>query len=246
LKNNLANNGEFIAMLDSVTLYKMNSLFTLEKCVAGIRAFPARYDDFLLKTKDTVKYDATLDAEFSVKELKMALDPLSDFSLVTMVAHELDEFVAMFYDPCVAAINGMNIGVTADTDPKFFMAESWYNHPECSHVACLADNMAWDRVNGGCTPGITAQTQAVTYQADDANCAKVLKDDGETEVCKHTPKTGVFNACSKNTSGNHVASSYIVDHFCMPQLKADGGKLDKTKKAEVDALAKTCAAATNA
>jgi len=245
LKNNLANNGEFIAMLDSVTRYKMNSLFTLEKCVAGIRAFPKRYDDFLLKTKDTVKYDATLDTEFSVGELKMALDPLEDFSLVTMVAHELDEFVAMFYDPCIAAINGMNIGVSQDTDPKYFMAESWYNHPECSYVSCLADNMAWDRKNGGCTPGITAQTKAVTYSENDVHCAKKLDIDGETEICKHSPNTAVFNECSKDQDDNHVASSYIVDHFCMPQLKADGGKASSTKAVEIKKMSTTCDAAVN-
>ena len=88
----------------------------------------------------------------------------------------------MFYDPCIAAINGI---VNSDTDPQYLIAETWYNHPECSHIACLANNMTWDRENGGCKPGIVTSTSEVEDPATDPKCSKKLDEDGKTESCTH-------------------------------------------------------------
>merc|ERR1711957_201161 len=82
----------------------------------------------ILKTQDSVKYDAAIDRQFTLKEMKFALDPLNDYSMLTHVGQELDEFVEMYYQPCVAALFGMNVGTSPDTEPQYFMAYGWLSH----------------------------------------------------------------------------------------------------------------------
>ena len=136
MKHNIANNGEFVALLDSTVRYKLNTMFTLEKCVTAVRSFPEKYCKYILKSQGTVNYDAAIEIDYTVAELKMALDPKNDYSLVKHMAGELNEFMDMYYEPCLAALFGTNIGNDSDTDPKSFMAKSWYNH-DSLHQALL-------------------------------------------------------------------------------------------------------------
>merc|ERR1712160_139029 len=82
VKNNMANNGEFVAHLDSLVRYKLNQLFFLEKCLTSINSYDSTYDMYILKAQDSVKYDATIEAKYTVLDLKMALDPGKDYGLL--------------------------------------------------------------------------------------------------------------------------------------------------------------------
>ena len=76
-----------------------------------------------------------------MKEMKISLDPLNNFSLLKAVGEELDEWVDMYYQPCVAALFGMNIGSNPDVESQYFFAYGWLSHSACMRLSCLADNM---------------------------------------------------------------------------------------------------------
>ena len=99
----MSNNGECDAHLDSLVRMKINNLFTLERCISTIISFAPIHDYHLLKYQDTVMIRDVLDIDFTVKEMKIALDPLNNFSLLKVVVEELDEWVDMYYQSCVAA-----------------------------------------------------------------------------------------------------------------------------------------------
>ena len=141
VKNNMSNNGEFVAHLDSIIRYRLNQIFTLEKCLTSINSYDSTYDMYILKAQDSVKYDATIEAKYTVLDLKMALDPAKDYGLLKSLGNELDEFVEMYYSPCVAALFGTNIGSNPDVEPQYFLAYRWLTHDACAHLSCLADNM---------------------------------------------------------------------------------------------------------
>jgi len=144
IKDNMAANGEFVARLDRSVRYKLNQLATLERCISAAQAIPDRYNFYILKGQDMVKYDGAIDLDFSVLELKMALDPFNDYAMVKHMAKELDEFLDMFIQPCISALFGANFGSSPDTEPSFFMAYPWHAHDECTKLSCLANSMRWD------------------------------------------------------------------------------------------------------
>ena len=39
------------------------------------------------------------------------------------------------------------------------------------YLSCLADNMRWDRAEGGCIPGMTAGAKAKGYDRGDDKCS---------------------------------------------------------------------------
>jgi hypothetical protein len=252
LKNNMANNGEFVALLDSTVRYKVNTMFTLEKCVTAVRSFPSpRYDFHILKSMDTVKYDAAIEVQFTVAELRMAIDPTGDYSLIKHLASELDEFMDMYYSPCLAALFGTNIGTNPDTDPKYFMAESWYNHDACTKLSCLADNMRWDRkggANGSCVPSLLAGSAgppAGIEASDDDRCTKDVNDDeGDAETCKYKEidlkeYTDTVKRCWQHeATGTSVSPVYLMEHFCMPQLS--GMKAETKMEEEIQLRIDAC------
>jgi len=95
IKDNMAANGEFIARLDRSVRYKLNQLATLERCISAAQAIPDRYNFYILMGQDMVKYDGAIDLDFSVFELKMALDPFNDYAMVKHMAKEIDELLDM-------------------------------------------------------------------------------------------------------------------------------------------------------
>merc|ERR1712166_210917 len=138
VKNNMSNNGEFVAHLDSIVRYRLNQIFTLEKCLTSINSYDSTYDMYILKAQDSVKYDATIEAKYTVLDLKMALDPGKDYGLLQSLGNELDEFVEMYYSPCIAALFGTNIGSNPDVEPQYFLACGWLTHDACAHLSCVA------------------------------------------------------------------------------------------------------------
>jgi len=245
VKNNMANNGEFVAHLDSVVRYRLNQLFTMEKCLTSVNSYDSTYDYHILKAQDSVKYDANIEVKYTVLRLKMALDPTQDYGLITALGKELDEFIEMYYSPCVAELFGSNVGSNPDVEPQYFMAYGWLTHDACAHLTCLADNMRWDRVLGGCTVGLMTGTVFASTGTDatSVNCAK---DNDETSTappkCKH-PEVDLkafqdkANDCWEIDS---VVPYYLMEHFCMPQLT---GEVDDSNiKAEVDAIKAACVA----
>lgn len=222
VKNNMSNNGEFVAHLDSIVRYRLNQIFTLEKCLTSVNSYDSTYDMYILKAQDSVKYDATIEAKYTVLDLKMALDPAKDYGLLQSLGNELDEFVEMYYSPCIAALFGTNIGSNPDVEPQYFLAYGWLTHDACAHLSCLADNMRWDRRRGGCTAG-TITGSAIEFGDNDSEVIEhCAKDDnplfsGE-EKCKHPEATLKEFQDKANDCWTGVVPYYIMNHFCMPQL----------------------------
>ena len=222
VSENMASNGEFVARLDRMVRYKMNQLSTLERCISAARAIPQRFDYHILKSMDTVKYDASIDVSFTVLELKMAIDPFNDFSMVQHMAREVDEYIEMFYQPCLAALFGTNVGTSSDTDPIYFMAYPWHTHNECLHLSCFGNGMRWDREQGGCTPGLITGTASIGYNGGDNFCSKDPEQDGEDEICKYTSGTlDEFHSDAMTCWEESLPAGridYFMDHFCMPSI----------------------------
>jgi len=236
MRDNLAVNGEFVARLDSVVRENDKTISTLDHCVHELRAIPDRFDNHFLqvhsKPTDDI-YDLTMEAKVTVKELRMALDPMDDFGLVSMVRKERDELFEMFHQHCLLALQGMSIGSNRLTDPKYFMAQPWYNHGACAQLSCLERNTAWDRTTGnGCTEGILKRTPAPLDQEEGTEnasfCAKFIDGKGN-QVCKHDPNTELMQKIEvhreklpKGRDGlgqpTLISLIYLINHFCAPQL----------------------------
>lgn len=217
VKNNMINNAEFVARLDSIVGYRLNTLTTLEQCASSINTFDSRFYPNLLKAQATSKSDV-LTYRITVLELKMALDPFNDYSLITRMGNELDEFLEMFYQPCIAALFGANIGTTPDVEPMYFMAYSWLQHPECSKISCLADNMRWDRVNGGCVASVlTGNSQDIADSTTDVNCKR-----NDEDQCEYTSvDIAAFQTATATCWSGQVSPVALMRSFCMPQLTSD-------------------------
>jgi len=252
VKNNMSNNGEFVAHLDAIVRYKLNQIFTLEKCLTTLKAFPIKYDYHILKNQDTVKYDLAIARRFTVKEMRFSLDPLNNYSMLKHLGQELDEFVEMYYQPCVAEIFGMNIGSNPDTEPQYFMAYAWLSHSACLKLSCLADNMRWDRDNGGCISSLLVGKNSPEYGTGNweneeysPHCKKDnTKGDKEYEICKYkesdfTDLQTKANECWKGDDTVSVANpAYFMNYYCMPSIT--GARATKAEKARIEDLSATC------
>lgn len=215
VKNNMINNAEFVARLDSIIRYRLNTLATLEQCVSSINSFDPRFYPTLLKAQATVKSDV-LTHRITVLELKLALDPFSDYSLITEMGKELDEFLEMYYQPCIAALFGANVGTSPDVEPMYFMAYGWLQHPECSKISCLADNMRWDRENGGCVASVITGGSPNTG-TDALNCKR-----NDLDECEYSAvDLEKLQTATQTCWGGQVAPTALMRSFCLPQLTSD-------------------------
>ena len=241
VKENMSSNGEFVARLDRSVRNKMNQLNTLEKCISAARSIPERFDHHILKSQDTVKYDGVIDVAFSVFELKTAIDPFNDFSMVKHMAREIDEFMDMYYRPCLAALFGTHVGTTSDTDASYFMAYPWHTHDECTKLSCLGNSMRWDRKDGGCVPGLITGPQAQAYDDGDSFCS--LNADSGLNECKYnTTQLGSFHRRTTNCWENALPVGridYFMEHFCLPDFTEE--TLSETEQAQMyDAYTNHC------
>jgi len=217
VKNNMSNNGEFVARLDSIIRYKMNQLFTLEQCINSVNTFPKSNEHSILKPQARDKYDENILSNFTVKQLKMALDPLGDFGLIIHMGRELDEFVEMYYRPCIAALFGMNIGSSPDTDPQYFMAYAWLQHDACRKFTCLGNNMRWDRnQDTGCVKSVISGGNVTSYTGEtgESECSR-----NDENSCKYlTTELSTFANGAQTCWGQSTVPFNLMNHFCMPQI----------------------------
>ncbi len=230
LKENMSTNAEYVARLDAAMRYRMTQLSVMEKCLSAANSYPEEYNNYILRPQSTVEYNKVIDASFSLMHLKIALDPLNNFGLVKHMAKELDEWVDMFYAPCLAALFGTNIDDTPETETKFFFAYPWHTHDECMYLTCLAPNMRWDREDKGCVPSVVSGTTSAPYSsnstAGDAapECSKDPDSDvDDVSACKHN-ETQLdnyqkdSNHCWDKSGLNTFTVHYFMNHFCMPQI----------------------------
>merc|ERR1711957_11126 len=129
-----------------------------------------------------------------------------------MGGEELDEFVEMYYQPCIAALFGSNVGTSADVEPQYFLSYGWLTHTECTHLSCLADNMRWDRNAGG----------------------------SHVEQCKFPSTVPTVFQTAANACWGDISPFYMMSQFCMPVL--NGETTDRIDKDAVDLRRATCAA----
>ena len=236
---NMATNGEFVARLDRALRYKMNQMSVMEKCISAVQGIPERLNHHFLKPQDSVKYDKEVDGIFTVFDMRNAIDPFGDYSIVRHMASELDEFIEMFYSPCLQALFGSKVGKSSSTEPSYFMAYPWHTHEECSKLSCLASNMRWDRDNGGCIPSLLSGSSAKGYNETSTNankhCAKEVTDAG-TLACKHNSEAlGEFHAKITRCWNATLPSgsvNYFIEHFCMPQVTANALSGDEKEALE--------------
>ena len=228
VSENMAANGEFVARLDRALRFKINQLNLLDRCISAVNAIPSRNDFHILKTKDTVEgsSNVTLVSNVTVYEMKMALDPFNDYGTVKSTAQELDEFVEMFYAPCMAAIFGSNIGNSPSTEATYFMAYPWHSHKECTYLSCFGSGMRWDRdEGGGCVPGIISGTSATPYTGANKSCKKDLNSSGATEQCKHDSTTTNDDQTKRTTCLQQSSAVGRIDVFlrdyCLPELSGE-------------------------
>lgn len=229
IKENLAGNGEFVARLDATLRYKTNGLSNLQRCISSIRGYPEAADHHYLKPNAGVVEGIKL----TVYDMKNALDPFNDFSLVKHMGRELDEFIDMFYAPCLAALFGSNVGTSSSTDPSYFMAYPWHSHKECSYMSCTADGMRWDRDNGGCVPGLTSGPNTGSYvEGSDSTskCSFDTESGSEEQVCKYSSVDqnayqDKIKACWSSGGAGGAPAAYLMN-YCMPRVSSSFMDLD--------------------
>ncbi len=222
LKNNMASNGEFVCRLDSALRSKLNEISTLENCVSAVRSIPEALDYNYLKPQGVGRFDPNVTRAFTVKELKIALDPFNDYGLVKHMTKEMDEFMDMFYQPCLKALFG---GRDEDYDSVNFLLDTWNSHEECLLMSCLSDTVRWDRrEGGGCVSSLLSGVDAHGYgePSDEKGCAFDGELADETETCKY-PLDELrtdhqrYTQCWRNTL-EQVEVDYIIEQFCLPQI----------------------------
>ena len=250
MKENLETNAEFVAWINKVAREKVKKLSDLGQCVHHLRALPERYDYYFLQASNNAKYDDSIDLEFTVMELKAALDPAANLSIIKMISDENDEYFEMFYKPCLSALYGLNLSTDKDTDPKYFMAQPWFNIAECVRPSCLEPNMSWDRMNGGgCVNGLLGRDSAVNPIPlyGDPYCAKKYDVMSGQERCKYgyRPLANTvmqMDNCrdtlpqGKDGRGRAIGLSmdYLLEYFCMPQIAVNIDPANALKMDEVD------------
>ncbi len=157
----------------------------------------------------------------------------------------------MFYRPCLAALYGMNRSEGKEMDPRYFFVDPWYNHEECTRTRCLERaDMAWDRKNGECVDGILGRKGFIVksdYDEDeDQYCALTINNNGAVD-CKNTPDTHTLSqidVCRENLVSDkqkdYISLSYLMDHFCMPQLAFNEAEANMAIMDRVDLVWNIC------
>lgn len=261
MRANLQVNAEFVSWLGSLTRDKAHRLTTLTQCVNKLHSIPKHLDYYFLEISNKVGFEEALEMSLTVKELKAALDPSIRGAIISMVGQEHDEYLEMFYQPCVSALYGMNTGTDTQIEPLHFMAEPWYNHEECSRQSCMIPTSAWDRINGnGCIDGLLSQTvnsDVVVNDQFDPYCAKVIDDVTGREVCKytylHNSNRNVqimdrLQQCRgylpQSTDGRGmpvtISLASLMDYYCFPKVDEDREPADETLMDKIDEMWSAC------
>ena len=242
LRNNMSNNGEFVARLDSIVANKKSQLFKLGNCLASLFSFVDSFDYYILEPIGTARGNVPIESKVTIKELKMAIAPLNDNSLLEHMEDELDEFMDMFYQPCISALFGTDIGTSPDAEPHFFMASGWMSHDACSKLSCLAENMRWNRDGSGCIPSLIAGNNAPLHHSKNNNeCKEYDMSDHRdgSEACKN--EVSEFDQYENDVTGcwrNEIVPAYLMDNFCEPQISDQ--QVDEETKQRLENDASRC------
>ena len=161
--------------------------------------------------------------DFTEKEMKLGIDPLNTFSLLKALGQELDEWVGMYYQPCVADFFGINVGSNPDVESQYFFAYRWLSHSACMRLSCLADKMSWDRKKDGCTTSLIVGNYADKYANtpgdDDKECSKDNSNTEEKadETCKYKQiELMDLQIVHNNCYVCDVYPAFVMNEFCMP------------------------------
>ena len=222
VKNNMNANAEFIARLDSAVQSRFNQIGTLENCVSAVNMIPDKWNDYFIKPQGSVKFDASWEEKVTLTDLNVFVDPKGDYSFVNHMGDELDEWMDMYYQPCVAALYGKNVGMSSDVEVAYFMAYPWHTHAECSRLTCLRDSMRWDRATQTCTDSLIAGAGVSTFNVGDTYCSYDVDGAETPQTCKYTTAAlhayqGEVNAfwnARTALAGKRV--DYVMEYFCMP------------------------------
>lgn len=237
VKSNMSNNGEFVSRLDSSWRKKSNQLSHLEKCITAVLSIPVSQDYNILKPRDRAVFAENLNS-FTVRQLKRALDPRSDYSFLKHMSIELDEYTEMFYRRCISSMYG---GGTSDVDALQFMSVSWQEHENCMKMDCLRENQRWNRQpGGGCVSGLMLGEFAESYsdEFDGEGLCSLDSDSYESVSCK-------YNSADLSTFYTRATRCWrrmipklpiydIVDQFCMPVVTSEVVSDSDRKKLEED------------
>ncbi len=247
MKDNLQINAEFISWMSSIARERLKNLAKLGQCVNALRSYPRRYDYNFMLANNNGQYNEYIDMKFTLKEVRAALDPSANLSILSLIGSENDEYFDMFYRPCLSSLYG-RYNERFEDSPKYLMIEPWYNHDKCAMTSCLGPKKAWDRGDGnGCVDGVLARTDQqtpITNVEDDTKfCATTIDKDRGYESCKYEMKLQSVDQIDK--CRNHLPQTIdskgqpkglsmaeMIDYFCMPILSSE--KADEEKMNEAD------------
>ena len=235
VKENMAINGEFVGRLDLAMRHRLNQLASLEQCISAASLIPKEKDYNTLRAQNGA--NDTID--FTLAELKKAIDPNSDYGLLKHMSYELDEYMDMFQAPCLNALSGSNLGIKPNVDNDFFMTHKWDNHTECMQTSCLSANTRWNRAaEGGCIPSVITGPTADAYdENDDSKCTKDMDffGLGNNEVCRYsTSALNTFHTKATTCWNQTISISSIDDvmnAYCSPQITTK--KVNSLKELEL-------------
>ena len=240
VKDTLASNAEFISRLDMAVRQRQAQIATLESCISSTKYPPPDYEYTILKAQDAVGVTSAMEMEFTLAELKKAVDPKSDYGLLKHLGKELDEYIEMYMAPCLDALYGANDLKYMQKDQDWFMSSSWFDHAECNDFDCLKDDMRWGRkAGGGCVPGLLSGSTAEGYSAsDESTCAKDMNKYGDNQECKYaSAELNTFHTEATTCWSNALPAqsiSYFIRHFCNPSLTEE--KASSSRQTELSGL----------
>jgi hypothetical protein len=225
LKNNMAANAEFVARLDTAVQSRFNQITTLERCVSAAKIIPSsKYGNHILKPHGGYKFDKAMEDQITLDDLKTYLDPLGDYSFVSHMGKEFDEWLDMYYQPCLGVISNKNGHVSSDAKvASSFMAYPWHTYTECAKLSCLSDSMRWDREGATCSDSLIAGSRTPSFNTtSDAYCS-YRNSDGSIakQECKYTTHGLAEYQVDVNAKWNSLPTAggrvdYMMEQFCMP------------------------------
>lgn len=226
VKSNMSNNGEFVSRLDAALRHKLNQISDLNQCTNLIKSLPASLDNNILKPKDTAAFNAQFQLNFTLKHLKVALDPLGDFGLVNHMSQELDEYTEMFYRICINSL--FSSGADQD-EATNFMAAPWQSHDRCMQLSCLQEDMRWNRMlDGTCVPSMIQGTRAAPFpDGRQFGCKLDSTLSGDTELCQYSSAlmSSYYSkavTCWLSALPQALEKiSYFIGMFCSPEVTTE-------------------------
>ena len=162
----------------------------------------------------------------------MTLDPLGDLSLIYYAGNELDEFINMYHQPCIAALFGTSVGSSPDVEAKIFMGYEWLTHEACSMLFCLDDNTRWNRNDFDCIESLITWRKSPIYDSNDIASnidAEVNQSDSfepwQYDTTNFQLYQKLLNVCWEDSNPTSRISYYTVANFCIPEII--GEKVDE-------------------